>query len=92
MINNSILLDIESILKAYNFKRINVLNIVYIKYINDTFIRVVLFNNIIYVQVYVQSDHIRRSKRFTDKQEFIDYFKQLMNGKTKLQTMLYLYS
>lgn len=77
-------MDIESILKAYNFKRINVLNIVYIKYINDTFIRVVLFNNIIYVQVYVQSDHIRRSKRFTDKQEFIDYFKQLMNGKTKL--------
>lgn len=84
MINNSILLNAEDLLRAYNFKRINAINIVYLKYIKDIFIKIVLSNNIIYLQFYIQSGNIRRSKRFIDKQEFIDYLKQLMNGKTKL--------
>lgn len=84
MINNSVSLDVEVLLKAYNFKRINVLNIVYVKHIEDLFIRAILKNDIIYLQLYVSSSNFRESKRFVDKQEFIDHIKQLMNGKIKL--------
>lgn len=84
MLHKNIIINTENSLKAYSFKRVNVINIVYVKHIKNLFIRAILTNNIIYLQLYISSSNLRESKRFTDKQEFIDYLKQLMNGNIKL--------